>query len=187
MEVQDEMIECRTSSVNLIPRYGEKCKSLYSPPYGKKIRNKILVLFQIWFNIECQFLFKIAAVTLYRVRVATMTHFCTFGTVTPVPIIGCGWFLKSIDLEVKQLWCKFQAHCLTLTLEWERNMKTFFVSWWQITSHNDDTHLKSIKNSEATMTQLAKNFHTKRFCTSDRNVTFVVLFQFLFTMIVYRK
>ncbi len=59
--------------------------------------------------------------------------------------------------------------------------------------HNDtpschnETHLKSYENREATMTQLAKNFHTKRFCAFDRNATFVVLFQFLFTMIVYRK
>ncbi len=58
----------------------------------------------------------------------------------------------------------------------------FCAAWWQITSHNDtascyeDTHLKSIENSEASMTQPAKNFQTKRFCTSDRNVTFVVLF-----------
>ncbi len=69
----------------------------------------------------------------------------------------------------------------------------FCVLWWQITSHNDtpscheDTHLKSIENSEATITQSAKNYHTKRFRTSDRNATFVVLFQFLFTVIVYKK
>ncbi len=69
----------------------------------------------------------------------------------------------------------------------------FCASWWQITSHNDtpschdDTHLKSIENSEAAMTQPAKKFHTKRFCTSGRNATFVVLFRFLFTMIIYRK
>ncbi len=71
--------------------------------------------------------------------------------------------------------------------------KIFCVSWGQITSHNDtpschdDKHLKSIGNSEVTMIQPVKNFHTKRFCTSDRNAAFVVLFQFLFTMIVYRK
>ncbi len=29
---------------------------------------------------------------LYKVRVATMTHFCTFGTATPVLIIGFSWF-----------------------------------------------------------------------------------------------
>ncbi len=29
---------------------------------------------------------------IFRVRVATMTHFCTFGTVSPVLIIGFGWF-----------------------------------------------------------------------------------------------
>ncbi len=77
-------------------------------------------------------------VTYNRVTVATMTHFCTFGSVTPVLIIGFGWFFfQSIDLEVKQLGCKFWAHYLTLTLEREWNVKTFFVSWWQITSYND--------------------------------------------------
>ncbi len=51
-----------------------------------------------------------------KVRVATMTHFCTFGTVTPVLIVNFDCvFLKSINLDVKQLWCKFQAHCLTPT------------------------------------------------------------------------
>ncbi len=54
-------------------------------------------------------------------------------------------------------------------------------------SYHDDTHLKNIENTEATMTQPAKNFHRKRFCTSDRNATFIVLFRFLFTMIMYRK
>ncbi len=43
----------------------------------------------------------------------------------------------------------------------------FCVSLWQITSHNgtppchDNAHLKSIENSDATMTQLAKHFHAK--------------------------
>ncbi len=72
-------------------------------------------------------------------------------------------------------------------------MKTFFVCHGgksQATMTHPlaaMTHLKSIENSEATMTQLAKYFLTKRFCTFDRNATFVVLFQFLFTTIVYRK
>ncbi len=72
-------------------------------------------------------------------------------------------------------------------------MKTFFVCYGgksraTVTPFcHDDTHLKSIENSEATMTQLAKSFHAKRFCTSDRNATLVVLFRFLFIMIVYRK
>ncbi len=70
----------------------------------------------------------LSSAIMNKERVATMTHFCTFGTVTPVLIIGFGWlFFKSIDLEVKQIWCKFQAHCLTLTLEREWNVKTFFV------------------------------------------------------------
>ncbi len=29
---------------------------------------------------------------LYKVKVATVAHFCTFGTVTPIIIIGFGWF-----------------------------------------------------------------------------------------------
>ncbi len=33
------------------------------------------------------------------------------------------------------------------------------------------------------MTQLAKNFYTKRFCTSDRNATFVVLLDSLFSFL----
>ncbi len=58
----------------------------------------------------------------------------------------------------------------------------FCVSLWQITSHNgtprchDGTRLKSVENSESAMTQSATNFHAKRFCTSYRNATFVVLF-----------
>ncbi len=59
--------------------------------------------------------------------------------------------------------------------------KTLVHKW------GDDTHLKSTENSEATMTQLAKIFKAKRFCISDRNATFIVLFRFLFTMIGYKK
>ncbi len=70
---------------------------------------------------------------------------------------------------------------------------TFCVSLWQITSHNDtplchdDKHLKRIENSGAAVTQMAKNFHPKRFCTSGRNIPFVVFLWFLFFMIVRRK
>ncbi len=115
-----------------------------------------------------------------KVKVATMTYFCTFGTVTPVLIVGFAcFFFYSIDLKVKQLWCKFQAHCSTSRTR-VKCENIFCVSLWQIMSHNDtpschnDTHSKSIENSEATMTQPRKNFHTKRFCTSGRNTPFVV-------------
>ncbi len=75
---------------------------------------------------------------------------------------------KSIHLEVKQLWCKFQAHCLTLTRRMRVKCENIFcVSLWQITSHkgtppcHNDTPLKSIEKSEATMTQATKHFHAK--------------------------
>ncbi len=107
-----------------------------------------------------------------RVRVTTMTHFCTFGTVTPVLIIGFGWFFSLIDRSRSQA-ALMQVSSTLLNSESRKGVKCeniFCVSWWQIMSH-DDTHLKSIENSEATLTQPAKNFQTKRFYTSDRNAT----------------
>ncbi len=131
---------------------------------------------------------------MYKVRVATMTHFCTFGTVTPVLIIGFGWFFL-IDRSRSQA-ALMHVWSTLLNSDSQTRVKCeniFYVSWWQIRNQNDtpschnDTHLKSLESSKATMIQPAKNFQTKRFCTSDRNATFVVLTQFLFTMIVYRK
>ncbi len=96
-----------------------------------------------------------------------MTHFCSFGTITPVLLIIYGWFFfKSVDLEVKQRWCKGAL----LNSDSRTRVKCeniFCVSLWQITSHNgthachNDKHLKIIEDSEATMTQPAKNFHAK--------------------------
>ncbi len=130
-----------------------------------------------------------------KVRVATMIHFCTFGTLTPILIIGFGSFFFLIDRSRSQA-TLMQVLSTLLNCDNRSRVKCeniFCVLWWQITSHNDtpschdDRHLKSIENSEATLTQPVKNFQAKRFCTSDKNVPFVVLFRFLFTTISYRK
>ncbi len=131
-----------------------------------------------------------------KVRVATMTHFRTFGTVTPVLIIGFGWFFFFLIDRFRSQTALVQVSSSLLNSDSRTRVKCeniFCVSLWQIMSHNDtppchnDTHLKSIENSEATVTQPTKNFHTKRFYTSGRNTPFVVFLWFLFIMIVYRK
>ncbi len=123
-----------------------------------------------------------AHISKNRLKVATMTLFCTFGTVTPGLIIGLADF-SLIDIFRSQA-ALMQVSSTLLNSDSRTRVKCeniFCVSLWQITSHNAHpvatmTHLKSIENSNATMTQPAKNFNAKRFCTSDRNATFVVLF-----------
>ncbi len=61
-----------------------------------------------------------------KVRLATMTHLHIWYGNCCSHYRFCLIFLKKlIDLEVKQLWCKFQAHCLTLTPGREWNVKHF--------------------------------------------------------------
>ncbi len=113
------------------------------------------------------------------VSVATMTHFCTFVTVTSVLIIDFGWFF------VNPLWCKFQAHCLTLTLlERSEMWKHFFCV--MVANHKPQWHTL-LPRWHTFKKQPPKNFLAKRFCTSDKTATFLVLFRFPFTMIIYRK
>ncbi len=104
-----------------------------------------------------------------KVKVRIMTHFCTFGTVTPVLIISSGWFFFLIDRFRSQA-ALVKVSCTLLKSDSRTRVKgenIFCVSLWQIMSHNgtppchDDTHLKSIEDSEATITQSAKHFHTK--------------------------
>ncbi len=102
--------------------------------------------------------------TQNKIRVATMTYFCTFDTVTPVLIIGFGWFFSRSQAALMQVSSTLLNSDSRTRVKCEN---IFCESRWQIKSHNDthschdDTHLKSIENSEATMTQSAKNFHTK--------------------------
>ncbi len=69
-----------------------------------------------------------------------MTHFCTFGSVTPVLIIAFGWFFL-IDRSRSQtalMQVTGQAHYLTLTLERDWNVKNFLGVI--VTNHEPQWH-----------------------------------------------
>ncbi len=98
-----------------------------------------------------------------KVRGATMTHFCTFGTVTPVLIIGFGWFFLKIDRSRSQA-ALMQVSSTLLISDSRMKVKCetiFCVSGWQITSH-DDTYLKSIENSKGHHDTTGKKFSYKK-------------------------
>ncbi len=64
----------------------------------------------------------------YMVKVATMTHFCTFGTVTHVLVIGFGRFFLIDRFRSQAALVQVSSTLLTLTtLGREWNVKTFFV------------------------------------------------------------
>ncbi len=99
-----------------------------------------------------------------------MIHFYTFCTVTPVLIIVFGWFFFFLINRFRSQAVLVQVSSTLFNSDSRTRVKCeniFWLSLWQIRSHNgtpfchNDTHLKSIENSEATMTQPAKNFHAK--------------------------